>query len=83
MNSVFKRNRNTMKPTGHEKWIPCNQFHRIDDKIPTVDGSIHSIQNPQLIGKVCDCKKCYLVEEMCSCPGDPHWEIRWMPNPNY
>lgn len=73
-----------MKPTGHEKWIPCNQYHRIDDVIPTVDGNVHSIQNPELIGRICDCKKMlYLHEGECNCPGSNNWEIKWVENPNY
>lgn len=72
-----------MKPIGHDKWIPCNQFHRIDDKIPTVDGSIHSIQNKELMSRACDCRKMIMSEGMCSCPSEPHWEIIWLPNPNY
>jgi len=74
-----------MKPTGHEKWIPCNQFHRIDDKIPTVDGSIHSIQNKELMSRTCDCRKLfYAGEGLCNCPGEQNkWEIKWQPNPNY
>lgn len=85
--SVFHkaRNLNAMKPTGHEKWIPCNQFHRIDDKIPTVNGEIHQVQNPDLIGRLCDCRKCFMIEQVCSCPSveTRKWEIKWLPNPNY
>lgn len=72
-----------MKPIGHEKEIPCNQYHMIDGKIPTVNGEIHEVQNPDLIGRFCDCKKCYFTEQICACPGNKHWQIVWKPNPNY
>lgn len=82
--SVFNKPQG-IKPTGSDKWIPCNQYHRINDVAPTVNGNIHSIQNPQYIGKVCDCKKqLYAAEGTCGCPGgNNHWEIKWLPNPNY
>lgn len=82
--SVFHK-ADRIKPTGYEKEIPCNQYHRINGVIPTVNGAIHSIQHPELIGKVCDCRKqLYAMEGECGCPGsDKHWEIKWIPNPNY
>lgn len=73
-----------MKPIGHEKEIPCNQYHRIDGQIPSVDGSIHSIQNKGLMSRTCDCRKMVYSESICTCPGaDIHWQIEWLPNPNY
>lgn len=83
--SVFNKNKSrNMKPLGSDKWIPCNQYHRIDDKVPSVDGSRHEVQNPQLIGMTCDCKKLIYSEGECGCPGtDNRWEIKWQPNPNY
>lgn len=80
--SVFHK-ADRIKPTGHEKEIPCNQYHRINGVIPTVNGAIHSIQHPELIHKTCDCRKCIYHESMCSCPSEKHWEVNWQPNPNY
>lgn len=73
-----------MKPKGHEKEIPCNQYHMIDGKIPEVKGDIHSIQNKDFMSRTCDCRKAVYSEGMCTCPGeDKHWQIIWQPNPNY
>ncbi len=80
--SVFRKPQG-VKPTGHEKEIPCNQYHRINGEIPTVNGSVHSIQHPELIGKACDCRKQIYHEEMCSCPGVQTWQVEWKQNPNY
>ena len=83
--SVFLKNK-PMKPTGHEKHMPCNQYHMIDGQIPpTIDPSIHSTQNKSLMGKICDCRKQIYSENMCGCPlsEEQKWEIKWVPNPSY
>ncbi len=55
---------------------PCRGGHRWGGVIPTVDGTIHEVQNPHLIGKRCDCGSLvYAMEDMCGCPTNRYWKI--------
>lgn len=80
--SVFHKAK-SVKPTGSERHIPCNQYHRIGEMIPQVNGAIHSVQHPEWMGKACACRKMVYSEGMCGCPGVDSWQINWNPNPNY
>lgn len=73
-----------MKPIGHEKNIPCNQYHMINGEIPPIEPTSHTTQHPDLMGKLCDCKKFIYSEGVCGCPSeDLKWEVKWIANPNY
>lgn len=56
--------------------IPCPAGHAWSGIVPKVDESIMSVQNHNLMGVICDCKKFIYWEEICGCPaGAKHWEI--------
>lgn len=58
----------------------CNNGHLINWVVISVDPSIHQIQHPELIGKVCDCGKFKYDEEICGCPGTKDWRVTWKEN---
>lgn len=54
----------------------CAGGHRWDGEIPTVKGNLHEVQNPDLIGRRCDCGAfVYAQEGLCGCPGEKYWKI--------
>jgi hypothetical protein len=61
----------------------CEVGHCIDGVVPTINPSIMEQQNKSFIGKACDCNRLIYNEGQCFCPSNFHWEIHWMPNPNY
>jgi len=81
MSSVFKRNKMISKEN-HDRF-PCSEGHTLDGVIPTINLNIMQVQHPEWVGKACDCKKLVYNENRCHCPAQGHWEIQWMPNPNY
>lgn len=84
MPSVFNKAKQSNMSISLENHLkhPCSESHTFDMVIPKVDPSIHSIQNPNLIGRPCDCGKLLYNEKLCGC-GVQQWEIEYLPNPNY
>lgn len=57
--------------------IPCLYGHTIDGIYPTVDENKFEIQNPQFIGRKCDCGNLtYVGERTCGCE-IKKWIIEW------
>jgi len=57
----------------------CIGTHKINGYEVKVDPLVHEIQNKELIGKVCDCRKFVLTEEMCGCT-IKEWRVVWKEN---
>lgn len=57
-----------------EERILCKNSHEWNGVSPTVDPSIISVQNEQLIGKKCDCGSFTYNETKCGCSIE-RWEI--------
>ena len=56
--------------------LPCKKGHTWNGVVPSVDQSIMSVQNPDLIGKRCDCgSMLYQSEGECGCPSNKYWKI--------
>ena len=55
----------------------CIDGHQIDGMMPAVESDRFEIQNPDLIGKSCDCGRFVYDEDKCpTCSGDK-WKIIW------
>lgn len=61
--------------------IKCYNGHMIDGIPITVDPNKHEIQNSNLIGKPCDCRRMIYGEEDCGCTVK-QWEVKWKENIN-
>ena len=59
----------------------CIGSHKINGHEITVDPLKHEIQHPELIGKICDCKKFIYGEGMCGC-AIKEWRVSWKENTN-
>lgn len=59
--------------------IQCYNGHMIENQVPKVDHSRFEIQNPEFIGRVCDCKKFRYSERECGCT-IKEWRIYWDEN---
>jgi hypothetical protein len=58
----------------------CVSGHEIDGVMPYVDELKFEVQHPELIGRVCDCRKFTYFEQKCqTCSGDK-WRISWKEN---
>jgi len=63
-------------PTVTEQ-VHCLNGHTIDGIEPKVNAELLELQNPQFIGRVCDCKLLkYEREEKCGCSIE-RWQIVW------
>lgn len=62
--------------------VYCHTGHLINGIAPQVDPAKAETQNPELIGKVCDCGRCVYAEELCGCPGTNEWRVTWKENMN-
>ena len=60
--------------------VYCINGHVIDGIAPMLDETKFEVQHPELIGKVCDCKKVKFNEGRCpTCSGEK-WRIKWEEN---
>lgn len=60
-----------------EEIISCQYGHKINGEFPVVDSTKFEVQNPELIGKECDCNRFVYDEGLCpTCSGDK-WKIIW------
>lgn len=59
----------------------CYNGHMIDGIPVTVDPNKFEIQRPELIGKICDCRRFIYNEEECGCT-IKQWEVKWRENTN-
>lgn len=71
-----------ISPENHAKF-PCSEGTTIDGIRPEINPDIMEVQNKELIGRACDCRKLIYTEGRCYCPSQSRWEIHWQPNPNY
>lgn len=60
--------------TDDEKY--CRTAHYVDQVIP-------NLNNIELDGRTCNCQKLLFYKELCSCPGNPKYELKSKPNPSY
>lgn len=60
--------------------VYCHTGHLINGQVIEVDPTKHEVQHPELIGKVCDCKRFKYDEDTCGCPGTPEWRVTWREN---
>jgi len=58
------------------KEIPCREIHKIDGVVPAIT-DLHFDQ------RVCDCQRLFFYKEQCTCPTNPHFDLKSKPNPNY
>ncbi len=81
--SVSSYNRLTKDLQRMEEIAYCNNGHLINwtRYEETIDPLRLEVQHPELIGKVCDCKRMTYFEEQCNC-GSPEWRIVWKENIN-
>lgn len=77
MESVFKRNRIlSLEEAKAQRMEPCHDTHRWGGIIPTVDSTVHKLQNSHLIGERCDCGALvYATEDLCGCGDNKYWKI--------
>lgn len=78
--SVFFKNRLHKEPVMEDqKDLPCIPTHKWDGVIPTVNPDLMEVQNPDIMGKSCDCGRMVFNEEKCGC-FIPKWEIKFLAN---
>ncbi len=78
--SVFSKHRQWVASTNEQKpengETLCKGGHRWNGVLPYVNPNLHQIQNPEFIGKRCDCGHLlYVTEDICGCPSDKYWRI--------
>lgn len=54
--------------------IPCKYSHTFNGVVPTVNEELFEVQNPDLMGKACDCGKFTYDEHVCGC-SIKRWKI--------
>ena len=62
-----------------ENNIPCRNEHTFGGIVPTVDANKHEVQHPELMGKLCDCRRMKYNERKCNC-GVRQWKIELQEN---
>ena len=59
--------------------VKCRNGHTWNGVIPTIDPSKHYVQNPDIIGKPCDCGRVIVQEGLCGCSREPkEWELKYL-----
>ena len=59
---------------------PCKNGHLWGGVYPTVNSTVHAIQNEAFIGKPCDCGKLKYNEGLCGCSSNIYWRIEMEEN---
>lgn len=80
---VFSKHKAMSEPIQDKRQIVCIGGHKIDGVHPTIDPSILEVQNKELIGRECDCRRFIYSEVDCGCPFNKYWKIEWEQNANY
>ncbi len=61
--------------------VDCKNGHTWNGITPIVDADRHEVQNKELVGLPCDCKRMTYFESLCGCSQDS-WQVKLLENTN-